>query len=295
MPSSSTPDIEAFADSLERDRAQAYDPAPHAATLTAAAGLPAVRVVAEGDSWFSYMPPNDVLSCLRTSDWGDRRYRVHDRAKAGGLLNDMVYGRDMVDTYELLRAYPPDVFLFSGGGNDIAGPELFCMLHHRQAVLLNGDLPAVNHKALHGIVTEVVGGAYRDLVRLIRIQAARIGKPELPIVLHGYDYAIPDGRGWGWFQGAGPFPGPWLDPSLTRKGYDREEHAGVRQQIVVALIDAFNAAVAEVAASNPHVHHVDLRGTLVGVAQWANELHPTREGFRAVTQKIESRIRAVTP
>src|SRR5687768_12495487 len=71
-----------------------------------------VKVVAEGDSWFSYFPPNDVLACLRGRTWNGWAYKVEDRAKAGALLNDMVYGRDMVDTYELLERHRPDVFLF---------------------------------------------------------------------------------------------------------------------------------------------------------------------------------------
>ena len=34
----------------------------------------------------------------------------------------------------------------------------------------------------------------------------------IPIVTHGYDYALPDGRGfWG---GWGPLPGPWLQPGF---------------------------------------------------------------------------------
>ena len=55
-----------------------------------------VRIVAEGDSWFSYVPPTDVLACLRKRLWDGWRYDVADRAKAGATLNDMVYGRDPV-------------------------------------------------------------------------------------------------------------------------------------------------------------------------------------------------------
>ena len=59
-----------------------------------------------------------------------------------------------------------------------------------------------------------------------------------------------------------------------------------------ALMDRFNVMVAAL-PSYPelaHVHYVDLRGTLSTGADyqtwWDNELHPTREGFRAVTKKF---------
>ena len=36
-----------------------------------------------------------------------------------------------------------------------------------------------------------------------------LGAP-VPILLHGYDYPVPDGRGF--LGGWGPLPGPWLEP-----------------------------------------------------------------------------------
>jgi hypothetical protein len=119
----------------------------------------------------------------------------------------------------------------------------------------------------------------------------RIGIPEAPIILHGYDYAIPDGRGWG--GGMGPLPGrPGWTPSLTRKGYDRKHDKLLRRTIVRELTDAFNAMLQKVADRNPQTHFVDLRDTLPG-NDWANELHPTADGFLRVTRKIEAKIRQV--
>jgi len=271
--------------SVEAARAEAFGkPRPEAAVERT------VRVAAEGDSWFSYLPPNDVLACLRHRTWDGWAYDVADRAKAGAMLNDMVYGRDMIDTYEVIEKQRPEVILFSGGGNDIAGPELFAMLYHKRAIQLTAGLPRLNHNILKGLVAEVFSRAYLDLIGLLRYKLQQIGTPNVPIVMHGYDYAIPDGRGWG--GGFGPLPGPWLDPSLSRKGYDRKLDAAVRRVIVRELIDAFNEMLAAVAAKSAHTHYVDLRGTLAD-SQWANELHPTKTGFLAVTRKIEQTIRRV--
>jgi hypothetical protein len=270
---------------FERARAEAYERAGPEGGVERT-----VKVVAEGDSWFSYFPAYDVLACLRGRTWNKWEYRIADRAKAGALLNDMVYGRDMLDSYQLLQEHRPDVFLFSGGGNDIAGQELFVMLYHHQAVQMHQGLPEINQNILKGLVAEVFGQAYRDLIDLLRFKMTQFGKPNMPIVFHGYDYAIPDGRGWG--GGLGPLPGPWLDPSLSRKGYERKKDAVLRRTIVRALIDAFNDMLAAIARSRPHAHYVDLRGTLPD-NQWGNELHPTQAGFLAVTKKIEAQLRAV--
>jgi lysophospholipase L1-like esterase len=249
-----------------------------------------VKVVAEGDSWFSYFPAYDILACLRHKTWNQWEYKVKDRAKAGALLNDMVYGRDMVETYQLLEEHRPEVFLFSGGGNDIAGQELFVMLYNNRAVEMHSDLPEINKNILKGLVAEVFGQAYRDLIGLLRFKMAEIGKPNMPIVFHGYDHAIPDGRGWG--GGLGPLPGPWLDPSLSRKGYDREADKVVRRAIVRELIDAFNEMLASIARSHPNTHYVNLRGVLSD-KDWGNELHPTEKGFLKVAEEIEKKIRTV--
>jgi hypothetical protein len=113
----------------------------------------------------------------------------------------------------------------------------------------------------------------------------------LPILVHGYDYAVPDGRGFagGW----GPFPGPWLEPGFREKGYG---DPAVRLAIVEQLIDRFNAVLIELPSvpGLEHVRHVELRGTLPRDATyeswWANELHPTQAGFEAVADRFASRL-----
>jgi hypothetical protein len=111
---------------------------------------------------------------------------------------------------------------------------------------------------------------------------------ECPTLIHGYDYPVPDGRGY-----AGGFwvlPGPWLQPGLRSKGYEALEEG---RQLMATLIDRFNAMAATVAGGPglKHVRYVNLRGTLSNKPAnyklwWANELHPTEDGFMAVTKKF---------
>lgn len=103
----------------EQTRTDAY---PQVPSILGLAPVRTVKVVAEGDSWFSYFPAHDVLACLRGAGWGNRRYAVRGSPRAGSYLNDMVYSpRQLADTFQHIHEHQPEVFLFSGGGNDIAG------------------------------------------------------------------------------------------------------------------------------------------------------------------------------
>ena len=141
------------------------------------------------------------------------------------------------------------------------------------------------------MIDQRVRAAYVTILSAItQICKAYLGRP-IPIVVHGYDYPVPDGRGyWG---GWGPLPGPWLEPGFRRKGY---EVMTVRKEICVKLIDRFDAMLAGLAGVPPfaHVKFLDLRGTLPRGSNykdyWDNELHPTKMGFEKVTKKIAAAI-----
>jgi lysophospholipase L1-like esterase len=69
---------------------------------------------------------------------------------------------------------------------------------------------------------------------------------------------------------------------------------------MVDLMDRLNTVLKSVPARTglPHVKYVDLRGTLssrLGGNRykdwWANELHPTQAGYRAVAAKFNDAIR----
>lgn len=100
------------------------------------------RLVAEGDSWFDYPVGLDILDFLRR----DFDYEIFKAAEAGDSLENMVYGTEYKNNYTrktpeieftltAIRNFQPRVFLFSGGGNDIAGTELEAFLNHKDAGL----------------------------------------------------------------------------------------------------------------------------------------------------------------
>lgn len=244
-------------------------------------------LLAEGDSWFDY-PMKDILGLLDD----DYLYDVESVAHKGDCVEDMAYSNGQFDEFTrrliklLGEGKVPRAILISGGGNDIAGDEFAILLNHATSTL-----PALNENIVSGVVDVRLKEAYvRMLSGLTQIAKDYTGKP-IPIVVHGYDYPIPDGRGFagGWWV----LPGPWLKPGLVKKGH---LDFATNTKLVISLIDRFNvmlSAVCKLPAFS-HVHYLDLRGTLKpDKKHWANELHPSPAGFDLVTKKFADLIAKV--
>src|SRR5262245_24592660 len=264
-------------------------PGPIPAATLSALGPAAFTglLIAEGDSWFDY-PLHDVLSVLE-DDFG---FDVRSAAHRGDRVEDMAYSGGQFDDLSRLlekvlrEGRVPDAILLSGGGNDIAGDDFRMLLNHAAS-----GLPVLNADVVRGVIGVRLRDAYAFLIGGLTELAQRLlGRP-IPILTHGYDYPIPDGRGF--LGGFGPFPGPWLEPGFHQKGYpDQAKNARVMRD----LIDAFNDMLKGIGSlpQFAHVRYVDLRDTLASDAtykrDWANEFHPTSRGFSAVTAKIASAI-----
>lgn len=253
--------------------------------IVAAAG-PVGRgaLVAEGDSWFDY-PMTDVLRILEDV----HGYDVDSVAHKGDRIEEMAYTggqlEELTRTVEKLlrRRVVPRAILLSGGGNDVSGDEFGMLLNHRES-----PAPGFNVGMLEGLFGDRLTLAYVSILRAVtRVCEAKLQR-RIPIVVHGYDHPVPDGRGFigGWWF----LPGPWLEPGFREKGY-----AAVEERVVLAavLIDRFNAMLQRIAAMAEfdHVRYVDLRGTLSNAAGdyaefWANELHPTPKGFELVANRL---------
>jgi hypothetical protein len=275
-------------------RARAPAVAPVAPKLRAAAGPPSVAgvLVAEGDSWFDY-PFVDVLSVLE-DDYG---YDIESVAHKGDRVEDMAYEGGQLDEFtrrieKLLRQNViPRAILLSGGGNDVAGDEFGMLLNHAMSAKAG-----LNEQVVAGVVDERVRLAYVFIVSAVtKVCELRVGR-RIPILLHGYDYAVPDGRGF--FGGWWLLPGPWLQPGFRQKGFGDLQQCTA---LVEKLIDRFNDMLDGLVQlpDFSHLRHVDLRGTLssgAGYKQfWDNELHPTKKGFGLVTAKFAAAIAGLPP
>jgi hypothetical protein len=260
--------------------------ARNAARAAPARASSAGLVIAEGDSWFDY-PLHDVLKLLEDL----HGYDVESVAHMGDTVEDMAYSRGQLDELSrriekaLRSGIRPKAILISGGGNDIAGEAFAYLLNHASAAGAG-----LNAEIVNGVIDSRLSDAYLTILHATTLVCEGLLGEAVPIIIHGYDHAVPDGRGFmgGWSL----LPGPWLEPGFRRKGYA----ANARAPVVVELIDRFNAMLRDVTRRPElqHVQYLDLRGTLPSGASykdwWANELHPTRKGFEAVAKKFAAMI-----
>lgn len=251
--------------------------------LNSAGAETAGTLVAEGDSWFHY-PRNDVLNLLE-DEFG---YTVESVAQSGDAIEEMAYSDGQLEALIRLleklkdRDVTPRAVLLSGGGNDIAGDQFAMLLNHALS-----PLEPLSDRLIEAVIGERIQTAYVTILSAVtKVCRDELGEPT-PILVHGYDHPVPDGRGV--LGGLWLLPGPWLDPGFRIKGYADLERTTA---IMADLIDRFNDMLESVVTlpEFSHVHYVPLRGILSNGDDykrwWANELHPTQRGFRAVTEKF---------
>jgi len=257
---------------------------PPPRSTVADAGL----LVAEGDSWFDY-PGADVLEILEDT-YG---YVVEDVAHRGDRVESMAYEDGQLRGFTRLldrvlrRGETPKAILLSGGGNDIAGEEFRLLLDHAQSYS-----PGINEQIVAGVIDQRLMDAYLSIIASVHAVCRFRLNREVPIIIHGYGHAVPDGRGF--LGGLWPLPGPWLKPGFRAKGYgDQTANAAV----IEGLIDRFNTMLQRVVGVFPvgSVQYVDLRPLLPNTPSeykswWADELHPTPAGFRRVVAAIAHAI-----
>lgn len=251
--------------------------------------------IAEGDSWFDYrftskfihgtgedlighLCENGELNVVRLSFAGDTLEGMSGEPQLTNF-------RKVFDMLRESHFAKPDFVIFSGGGNDMAGEG---GVHLKTILTPTGlDRDKVRQKF------DELMSHFRTMIGNVRSVDAKI-----PIFLHGYAYPIPDRR-----KVEIPIEvahhdvylklaGPWLKPA-----FDGTQITEVDQQkIVIELIDLFNETLGNLANEFENVFYIDLRGCLPkppysGYQEdWANELHPTSEGFRKIAKSMKKVI-----
>ena len=238
-----------------------------------------VAILAEGDSWFRYGVGFAVIYHLERLLGTE----ILNLAKPGDEARKMLTGKQAKRlTRELKRGPSPRIkyqfLLFSGGGNDLVGEDTFYKwLHDYQKGMSAKDM----------INTETLSTALRllrcDYENLIAIRDAV--SPNTQLLLHGYDFAYPDGRGVCWF-------GPWLKPGLDQRKAPRS--LSFRTEVVGLFLKRFDAMLKRISRRHKNVYVVPTQGTLGSKSQWDNELHPSKGGFKKIAKKFESVIAAAS-
>jgi hypothetical protein len=239
-------------------------------------------LIAYGDSWVDLPARGDLVDQFQRKGWN-----VESAAHYGDTIEGLAYdpgcGVRLARSFQRLseRHIEPSAVVLSAGGNDISGHELGVMLNHSSS-----GISPLSDSMLTALIDERLQMAYKTIISGINgLSRVFFGK-YIPIVVHGYGYVVPDGRGY--LGGAWMLPGPWLRPALMRKGYtDLQQGRWIMGQI----IDRFNSMVSGL---NQHVgmeqvRYVDLREVLKDECYtnvWSDELHPTERGFEFAAKEM---------
>src|SRR5215207_2698132 len=144
-------------------------------------GLP--PVVTEGDSWFSYELYLNLVDRIDDT----KRFAVKRLESSGDTLANMVGASAAATGIRALKKVVqherPLFLFFSGGGNDIVGPEL------RDAILPFDP----NRKPENYLKTPQWDALVAGLRATYEVLITEIG-PLCPVFAHGYDYFVPSNR-----------------------------------------------------------------------------------------------------
>lgn len=227
------------------------------------------RILAEGDSWFLYIVGRAVISHLEQKLNGE----ILNLASPGDEVGGMMTGKQRARLVsELKNGAAPgkkfEYFLFSGGGNDLVGADTFYKWLNPWKPGTSNLKKTINWTAFNAML-EILKIGYLDAIN-IRDKHS----PKTTLVFHGYDFAIPNGKG---VCGLGP----WLEPGLVERKIPRKH----REEVVKIFLTHLNQWQKELAANSKNVIVVPTQGTL-SKKEWANELHPTNSGFSKIANKF---------
>ncbi len=248
-------------------------------------------LAAIGDSWFDY-PFHDVLKDLEDL----HGYDVESTARAGDPIEKMAYHLGQLDDFprklDKIKALGavPHACLLSGGGDDIAGNEFGMLLNNAFSPISGWDKEIVQ-----GLLSDRIETAFVAMISSIDGLVRDRFNKSLPLLVHGYDYPVPDGRGYIGVFGHYLF-GPWLEPGFREKNFI---DLAARIQMMRDVIDRFNQILQTLPRRFSFVRYIDVRNTLSTSLPddykewWDNELHPTEKGFAKVTEKFVTVLRSL--
>jgi hypothetical protein len=230
-----------------------------------------VDVLAIGDSWFHY-PFNNLITPLHAAL---QRPTVYVIGENGARADELCKGSWFANFTKMLVDYRATIKLvcISAGGNDFAGVGDLDDKVLAEDCSSAATVEACFRTGQPDSVFAEVGDAYRVL-----LDAVSAVSPGLPVLLHNYDYAIPNGR---------TLPGmrSWLKLPMDNRRVPTvgAPLGGLRRDIVRALVDHQTLALDALETAYPggtkaRAELVWSAGTL-GNSDWANELHPQPAAF----------------
>jgi hypothetical protein len=124
-----------------------------------------------------------------------------------------------------------------------------------------------------GVIDTRRAAAYRLMIVSINSLCQKNLGRTFPILVHGYDYPVPDGRGF--LGGGGLLPGLWLKPGFDEKLFG---DINVTTQMMTIVIDRFNTMLQNLVQEPgfQNVTYIDLRKTLSNSRPTTRTRGPTK-------------------
>lgn len=230
-------------------------------------------LVSEGDSWFQYprykklgvtlsKEVKDVIDYIIDED----DYNVKSLDTAGDVIRNMYHLGEYLDA---IRKHKPEAFILSGGGNDFF--EVF------PNMLVKGNTDEIDTFLKNSWSTEikVIETYYKGFLDILTAEF-----PGLPVILHGYDYIMPQPNG------------KWIGKPMIDKGnltLDKD-----RKKLIKFVMDKFNQMLIDLSVNYNNVHFIDLRNTVPQDPDfWHDEIHPNDDGFKLVSAKFISKLKSL--
>jgi len=254
------------------------------------------RFLAQGDSWFSIgaIPPyktTNVLEELRLARWAV----AVNCAAPGAVLRRMVDNVRAPLFVNLLRgnvAWAWSAVLVSGGGNDLieaigsppSAPRAQRLLLTPAERGVGGDAASYLSDEGWQTFSTYLGAVFNGLADL---RDSGINKPT-PLLLHNYALLRPRPAS------AGAGFGPWLQPALVAFQVPEPAWLAIGELLMkrlgALLRELADARVAAQPGAGP-IQIIDSQSAQLVLADagstgasgdWANEIHPTRDGYAKV-------------
>ena len=242
-----------------------------------------LQAFAEGDSWFEYPAPfffgGGIIPRLEKK----LGVPILNLAKAG---DEVRYMLGVTERKILIQQFtrgcpaggPWDAMLFSGGGNDLVDNPMALWIRDYNATL---PPAALIHQARLDAAIALMRAGYEDLIALRDAMS-----PHTRLFFHGYDFAIPDGRGICHL-------GPWLKPTFDLRGFPT---LASRFDVTKILLKQFAAMLQSLESSHARVTFINGQGTLAPqISSWHNELHPQKNGFNTFAALFHQALKAAFP
>ena len=227
-------------------------------------------IVTEGDSWFQY-PKYKKLGITLSKEVKDvidyiiedERFAVKSLDAAADVIKNMYHKGEY---FEAIGEQNPEIFILSGGGNDFF--EVFPdMVQEGNGTNIESYL-----KPNWLIELDVIKTYYKGLLDRVTDKF-----PDLPLLLHGYDYIMPSPDG------------KWIGlPMIEKGGLDSDAD---RKKLIKFIMDKFNQNLMDLSEEYANVHFIDVRGTVPQREEfWHDEIHPNDQGFSLVADKFIAKI-----